>query len=154
MKPADSKNVKNSKNHHAMAYAEFWIQCATVSANWKYITIQRHGTQFWCFCSIRKHYVNGKKPGKIPKPGKNSEFLNNWRPTSQLPTLSKCYEKLIDIKIRAFCTHNKFVDNHHFGFQPGCSTHHAIAKIVTDISNEERPTLATLIDLQSAFDVI
>lgn len=49
------------------------------------------------------------------------------------------------------------LDPNQFGFQPGCSTVHAIAKIVNDIAkglNAKKPTLAVLIDLQAAFDVI
>lgn len=107
-----------------------------------------------------QHYPSNWKTAavtSIPKPGKNIEFLINWRPISQLPTLSKCYEKVMDLKIRSFCDRINLLDNFQFGFQPGNSTLHAISKFITDISNglnNGAPTLATLIDLQSAFDVI
>lgn len=93
----------------------------------------------------------------VPKPNKNSEIISNWRPISQLPTISKCYEKVLDNMIRATCIENNLIDPFQFGFQPGCGTVHAIAKIFNDIANglnHRRPTLAVLIDLQSAFDVI
>lgn len=93
----------------------------------------------------------------VPKPNKNSEIVSNWRPISQLPTISKCYEKVIDIALRSECSQRNLLDQFQFGFQPGCSTIHAIAKIVSDISNglnNGSPTMAILIDLKSAFDVI
>lgn len=93
----------------------------------------------------------------VPKPNKNNEIVNNWRPISQLPTISKCYEKIIDNLLRKECEERNLLDPFQFGFQPGCSTIHAIAKIVSDISNglnNSNPTMAILIDLQSAFDVI
>lgn len=120
----------------------YWI---TVLFN--HITNTQHFPTNWKTASVTP----------ILKPGKNTEFVSSWRPISQLPTLSKCYEKLIDLRIRKFCVQNNIIDSHQFGFQAGCSTLHAIAKIVTDISNglnKGRPTIAVLIDLQSAFDVI
>lgn len=93
----------------------------------------------------------------VPKPNKNSEIINNWRPISQLPTISKCYEKIIDKILRFECNERNLLDPCQFGFQPGCSTVHTIAKIVNDIAkglNNGNPTMAVLIDLKSAFDVI
>lgn len=93
----------------------------------------------------------------VPKPNKNNEIINNWRPISQLPTISKCYEKIIDTVLRSECNERGLLDQFQFGFQTGCSTVHAISKIVSDISkglNKGSPTMAVLIDLQSAFDVI
>lgn len=93
----------------------------------------------------------------VPKPNKNSEIIINWRPISQLPTISKGYEKIIDNILRTECNERKLLDPFQFGFQPGCSTIHAVAKIVSDIAaglSKGSPTMAVLIDLQSAFDVI
>lgn len=93
----------------------------------------------------------------VPKPNKNNEIVNNWRPISQLPTISKCYEKVIDTILRLECNERNLLDPYQFGFQPGCSTVDAISKIVSDISNglnNGSPTMTMLIDLQSAFDVI
>lgn len=136
-----SRNNKKSSGIDDMPTI-YWI---TVLFN--HITNTQHFPSNWNTAAVTP----------IPKPGKNNEYLNNWRPISQLPTLSKCYEKLIDIKIRTFCIKNKIIDPAQFGFQPGCSTLHAITKLINDISNglnKGCPTLATLIDLQSAFDVI
>lgn len=93
----------------------------------------------------------------VPKPNKNIENTSNWRPISQISTLSKCYEKVMDNALRLECNEKELIDPCQFGFQPGCSTTHAIAKIVTDVAkglNNGEPTMAVLIDLQSAFDVI
>lgn len=76
---------------------------------------------------------------------------------SQLPIISKCYEKVIYNILRFECSERDLLDQHQFGFQSRCSTVHAIAKIVSDTSNGLNsgiPTMAMSIDLQSAFDVI
>lgn len=58
----------------------------------------------------------------VPKPNKNNQIISNWRPISQLPTISKCYEKVLDTMIRATCNEHNLIDTFQFGFQPGSST--------------------------------
>lgn len=146
-----SRNTKKSSGADDMPnYALRKLTLTTIywiSVLFNHITNTQHFPTGWKIAAVTP----------IPKPGKNQQFLSYWRPISQLPMLSKCYEKLIDINIRNFCDQNNILDQHQFGFQPGCSTLHPIAKVITDISkglNNGRPTLAALIDLQSAFDVI
>lgn len=92
----------------------------------------------------------------IPKPNKNAASIENWRPISQLPTISKCFEKYLDNRMRRVCALNNILDTCQFGFQPGNSTNYAIARLITDVKdglNKKSPTIAVMIDLQSAFDV-
>lgn len=93
----------------------------------------------------------------IPKPNKNASRIENWRPISQVPTISKCFEKYIDDRMRKICFKNHILDPYQIGFQPGNSTNHASAKLINDVReglNRKTPTIAITIDLQSAFDVM
>lgn len=93
----------------------------------------------------------------IPKPGKDSTIVNNWRPITQVPAISKCYEKHIDKQIRQHCVTNNLFDPDQFGFRENRSTVKAAAVVMNQIIeglNNMTPTFAVLLDLQAAFDVI
>lgn len=70
----------------------------------------------------------------IPKPGKNSKIITNWRPISQLSCLSKIFEKIIYNRI-SIITNNMKIFNNQFGFLPHHSTEHALCKIQNSINN-------------------
>lgn len=140
-----SSGCDNMPNYALKKLSALTIYWLAVFLN--HVTNMQHIPENWKFALITP----------IPKQGKNINIVENWRSISQLPTLSKCYEKFLDTKIRDFCNAMNLLDPYQFGFQPGNSTVHAIAKIINDISrglNEKKPTLAVLIDLQAAFDVI
>ena len=59
--------------------------------------------------------------------------VNNYRPISILPMISKIYEKLIHARLMSFFTKNKTIHKHQFGFQKGKSTEHAILDIYVSI---------------------
>lgn len=147
---ASRNNKKSSGNDHMPNYALkklSFLALYWLAILFNHITNVQHIPSNWKFASVTP----------VPKPSKNNNIVNNWRPISQLPTISKCYEKVLDNMIRLHCIENNLIDPFQFGFQPGSSTVHAIAKIFDDIStglNRRCPTLAVLIDLQSAFDVI
>lgn len=93
----------------------------------------------------------------IPKPGKDAKKLSNWRPITQVPAISKVYEKHIDTQIRRFCDTNNIFDDNQFGFRPQRSTTLAAAKFLNQVIeglNNKTPTFAVLLDLRAAFDVI
>lgn len=129
--------------------------------------LKRMSTTFILYMTIFMNHItniqyvpNAWKTGivtPLPKPGKDTKNVKNWRPVTQLPSISKCYEKHIDNKIREHCDRNKLLDPNQFGFRPSRSTTNAIAKFstqVTEGSNNKTPTFAVLLDLQAAFDVI
>lgn len=123
------------------------------------------GIIYW-FVILFNHIINTQHIPKnwkhaiitpIPKPNKNANMIENWRPISQVPTISKCFEKYIDDRMRKACSLKQILDPWQFGFQPGNSTNHAIAKLINDVKdglNKKTPTIAITIDLQSAFDVM
>lgn len=151
-----SRNNKKSSGNDCMPnYALKKLSATTIYwlvVLFNHITNIQHIPENWKFARI-----TNLPESPIPKQNKNINTVENWRSISQLPTLSKCYEKVLDNQLREFCTASNLLDPYQFGFQPGCSTVHAIAKIVNDISkglNMNKPTLAVLIDLQAAFDVL
>lgn len=92
----------------------------------------------------------------IPKPGKDSSILSNWRPISQLCCLSKIFEKLITNRINNSLRGLPIFQNQ-FGFLAGHSTEHALARIQNEINNglnQGKVTSMVAIDLKAAFDVI
>lgn len=52
----------------------------------------------------------------IPKIGKDLKQISNWRPISQLTTLSKVFEKIIDIRLSGEVSDLNILPNHQFGF--------------------------------------
>lgn len=93
----------------------------------------------------------------IPKGGKDTSLISNWRPISQLNSLSKILEKIIAIRLMDFVEKNNILPEFQFGFRSGRSTYHPLAIINNDITNglnsNKMTTLVTL-DIQSAFDTV
>lgn len=88
---------------------------------------------------------------------KNKEEVNNYRPISLLPTLSKILEKIYHKRIYNFLQKNEILYNSQYGFRPKHSTHDAITELITNITDniEEKITsLSVYLDLSKAFDTI
>lgn len=122
-----------------------FIEFITILMN--HITNQQHIPAAW-----KLGYVT-----PIPKPGKDAKKLSNWRPITQVPAISKVYEKHIDTQIRRFCDTNNMLDDNQFGFRPLRSTTLAAAKFINQVIeglNNKTPTFAVLLDLRAAFDVL
>ena len=83
--------------------------------------------------------------------------INNFRPISVLPVLSKILEKAVHKQLYAHLDEHKLLSSHQSGFRPS----HSTATCVTDIvdyllenMNTGQVTGAILLDLKKAFDVI
>ena len=83
--------------------------------------------------------------------------VNNYRPISILPMISKIYEKLIHASLMSFFTKNKTIHKCQFGFQKGKSTEHAIldiyASILKALENKEK-ACRIFLDFAKAFDTV
>lgn len=93
----------------------------------------------------------------IPKPGKDNTLLNGYRPISQLCSLSKVLEKIVERKIRNFFHINNLFDKNQFGFMKGHSTVHSLSRIQNQIINglnNKSATIMTLLDIEAAFDTV
>ena len=86
-------------------------------------------------------------------------LLQNYRPVSLLPAISKILEKLIYKKVLSFLDANNILFKHQYGFRPKHSTVHPIIHLLShcaEASNKIIPeyTLAIFCDISKAFDVI
>lgn len=93
----------------------------------------------------------------ILKPSKNPQDPSSYRPISLLDTMSKVAEKIISNNLNIYIKKNKLINKEQLGFRSGCSTTHAIAKVVQDAIiqfNRKQSTVALLLDIQKAFDTV
>ena len=83
--------------------------------------------------------------------------LNNYRPISVLPVLSKILEKLMYKRLLNYLHKCEILTDKQYGFRQNHSTYMAIIDIVDKISNEidnKNFTAGVFIDLSKAFDTI
>lgn len=83
--------------------------------------------------------------------------LNNYRPISLLPTLSKILEKLMLKRALSFLNKFKIFVNSQFGFRAGLSTvdaiHHYLMNVFETIENSDY-LITVLLDFRKAFDCV
>ena len=88
---------------------------------------------------------------------KDKEQLNNYRPISLLPTISKIFEKIVHKQLYIFLQSQSVLYPKQYGFRSKHSTVKAINELTDDtlISFENKMnTLAVFLDLSKAFDTI
>lgn len=87
----------------------------------------------------------------------DQESVNNYRPISLLPILSKILEKIVSSQLLEFLLQNNLLSNCQHGFRPNLSTETALLKVTDAIyRNMDRKmiSLLTLCDLSKAFDSV
>ena len=85
----------------------------------------------------------------------NREMLDNYRPISLLPTLSKLLEKAVAKQINSALDLYRVIPDNQFGFKKATSTIHANIKILNTIvkaKRENKYVAVILIDVKKAFD--
>lgn len=83
--------------------------------------------------------------------------VNNYRPISVLPALSKVLEKLINKRLTGYLEKHKLLADSQYGFRAGKSTEHAVVSLVDYIvSNldKKRKCISIFLDLAKAFDTV
>lgn len=83
--------------------------------------------------------------------------IDNFRPISMLPAISKIFERIINQIIEKFSIKNQIIPPQQFGFRKKHATTHAIHKLVADINwhmSKGDMVGAVLIDLKKAFDSV
>ena len=93
----------------------------------------------------------------IPKPGKDLNLVESYRPISLLPALSKVFEKLFMKRLGPVLMENKLLPNHQFGFRqqhsPIEQVHRVVDKIAKDLESKRYCSVAFL-DITQAFDKV
>ena len=83
--------------------------------------------------------------------------MNNYRPISLLPSLSKVLEEIVHHRLYKFLDMQDILYSNQFGFRPKHSTIHAVTNFVAYVQNsieQKNPTVSVLLDLSKAFDTI
>ena len=92
----------------------------------------------------------------VYKKGDNSS-INNYRPISLLPVISKLFERIIHTQLMEYFQSNNLLFSHQYGFRQGHSTEFAIIEFIDrtlkTMSNNKIP-LSIFIDLSKAFDTL
>lgn len=89
--------------------------------------------------------------------GKDRKLVNNYRPISLLPIISKLLEKIFKIKANAFINDNNILYSGQYGFRRGCSTTDAILHYVNDCTtalDSRLYTITIFLDFSKAFDTV
>ncbi|XP_054864080.1 uncharacterized protein LOC129348233 [Amphiprion ocellaris] len=93
----------------------------------------------------------------LKKSNLDPNVLNNYRPVSNLPFLSKILEKLAFNQVSDFLNRINILEKHQSGFRMNHSTETALLKILNDIRwnlDNKKLTVLVLLDLSAAFDTV
>lgn len=89
--------------------------------------------------------------------GGDSNDVNNYRPISVLPVISKIIEKLINNRLVNYLEHYNILSQNQFGFRRGKSTEDAtvtLTSAIGDSLDEGKKCLTVFLDLKKAFDTV
>ena len=113
---------------------------------------------------VNTSIVTGKYPSIWKYPYINPVFkggdrddVNNYRPISLLPILSKILEKIVAIQLMSYLETNNLLSNSQHGFRSNLSTETALLKITDEIYHNidsKKVSLLLLLDLSKAFDSV
>ena len=114
--------------------------------------------------AINKSFSSSIFPGSmkqarivpIKKPGVSTD-MNNYRPISILPIISKVYEKVVHRQLYSYLCHKKILFHSQFGFQARVSRVHAIINYIQylyDAIDQGHVVLSLFLDFREAFDSV
>lgn len=89
--------------------------------------------------------------------GGDRSCVNNFRPISILPALSKILERVVNNRLVKFLESNNLLSSSQFGFRAGKSTNDAVHILVSSIVSsldERKKCLTVFLDLAKAFDTV
>lgn len=89
--------------------------------------------------------------------GGNRDCVNNYRPISVLPALSKVLEKILNNSLRKFLDKHQLIANNQYGFRTSLSTDDAVLdftqQVASNLDNKSK-CLGIFLDLSKAFDTV
>ena len=83
--------------------------------------------------------------------------MENYRPISLLPTLSKIFEKVLSTQYLSFIDKHNLLSNNQFGFRKNLNTTDAALKLVNDmvpVFQNKRYGACLFVDFRKAFDTL
>lgn len=89
--------------------------------------------------------------------GGDRDSINNYRPISVLPAISKILEKLLNKRLLNYLEKFKILSPSQFGFRKGISTEGAVSALSSLVSEQldsGNKCLAVFLDLKKAFDTV
>lgn len=89
--------------------------------------------------------------------GGDKDDVNNYRPISVLPSISKILEKLINNRLLNYLNKYNLISKSQFGFRQGLSTEDAVtalSSIVTGHVDQGRKCITVFLDFKKAFDTV
>ena len=93
----------------------------------------------------------------LKRPGLDNEVLNNYRPVSNLPYVSKLLEKIVEHRLKDHLDINNLRDFYQSAYRNNYSAETALVKVQNDIAaalGQKRVVVLVMPDLPSACDVI
>ncbi|KAJ8703937.1 hypothetical protein PYW07_013231 [Mythimna separata] len=89
--------------------------------------------------------------------GGDKDDVNNYRPISVLPSISKVLEKIINTRLTNYLTKFNILSNSQFGFRKDVSTEDAVtalSSLVAEHLDKGKKCLSVFLDLKKAFDTV
>ena len=93
----------------------------------------------------------------LKKPGLDKSVLNNYRPLSNLPCLSKIIERVVAARLSAHMSEHNFSEPYQSAYEPNHSVETALLCVQNDIvkaMDTQKVTILVLLDLSAAFDTV
>ncbi|CAG9137105.1 unnamed protein product [Plutella xylostella] len=93
----------------------------------------------------------------VLKAGKPPHLTSSYRPISLLPVLSKVFEKVLSVRLKACMAEKKLIPEHQFGFRSNHSTVEQVHRVCEKVRNALEKKLfccGVFLDVQQAFDKV
>lgn len=108
-------------------------------------------------CGMPDELKLAKVTPLLKKRGVDNSELNNYRPISQLPLISKIIEKIVQSRLMCFFEENHLNDKYQSAYRPHHSTETALVYLVHELMSaidRKEVTILVSIDLSAAFDTV